>query len=75
MEHSAQVIEETAPLGPLGQLLHKATLPRLGVIADLPNTQKQTQKDSQIGETKKHTSDERTGEISGKKLNEMEANN
>lgn len=32
-----------APLGPTGHLLHKATLPKLGDVAHLPNTQKQTE--------------------------------
>ena len=38
---------ETVPLGPKRHLLHKATLPRLGGIAALPNTYKQTQTGSQ----------------------------
>ena len=32
------VVKETVALGPTGHLLHKATLPRLAVITDLPNT-------------------------------------
>lgn len=47
LEHPALVIRETAPLGPKGHLLHKATWPRLGDIAELPNTLKQTQRGSQ----------------------------
>ena len=38
LEHPVQVIKKTAPLGPTEHLLHKASLPRLGDIADLPNT-------------------------------------
>ena len=57
------MIRETASLDPTGQLLYKATLPKLGVIANLPNTQKQTQN----GETKKHAPNKRTGEISRKR--------
>ena len=47
LEHPVQVIKETAPPAPTGHLLHKATIPRLGDIAGLPNTQKQTQNGSQ----------------------------
>ena len=38
LKRPAQVIRETAPLGPTGHLLHKATLPRLELTVDLPNT-------------------------------------
>ena len=41
LERSAQVLKVNETLGPTGHLLHKATLQRLGVIEDLPNTQKQ----------------------------------
>ena len=41
MEYPTQVINETLPLGLTEHLLHKTTLPRLGDIADLTNTQKQ----------------------------------
>ena len=49
------------------ELLHKATLARLGYLVDLPNTQKQTQGSSQDEETEKHASDERTGQNSRKR--------
>ena len=42
----AQMIKETVPLDPTGHILHKSTLPRLGVIADLPYIEKQTQRDN-----------------------------
>ena len=67
LEHPAQVIKETLSLGSTGHLLHKAILPRLGDIEELPNTQKQTQRGSQNGETRKHAPNERTGEISRKR--------
>ena len=54
LEHPDQEIKENVPLGLTGHLLHKAILPRLRVIEDLPSTQKQTQRGSQNGETKKH---------------------
>ena len=77
LEHLAQVTKETVSLGLTGHLLHKATLPRLGETADLPNAQKQTQRGSQNGKMKKNASDDRTREISRKKknLNEMGASN
>ena len=53
---------EKVPLSPTGHLLHKATIPRQGDIADLPNTQKQIQRGSQNEETKKHTPNVRTEE-------------
>lgn len=52
--HLAQVIRIIVALSLTGHLLHKATIPRLGNIADLPNTQKQTKRSSQNSETKKH---------------------
>ena len=66
--HPAQVIKETVPLGPTGHLLFKASLPILGVIADLLTTYKQTQNCSQNGSTKKPTPKERTGETYRKKI-------
>ena len=42
------------PLGTIGHLLHKTTLPGPGLVAALPNTQKQIQGGSQNKETKKH---------------------
>ena len=52
LNYPAPVIQEVLPLSPTGHLLHKATLPRLEVIADLPNTKyigekKETQRGSQ----------------------------
>lgn len=40
LENLIQMNTETAPLGPKESLLHKATLPKLGDVADTPNTQK-----------------------------------
>ena len=37
MKHPVQVTRETEILGPQGHLLHKATLPTLADVADLPN--------------------------------------
>ena len=71
LEHPAQVIKETMPLCPEGRLLHKATLPRLGDIADLTNTKKIAQKDRQNGETKKHALNETTIKNIEKELNKM----
>lgn len=48
------MIKKTVPMGTIGHL------PTLGITADLPNTQKQTQKERQNGETKKHVLNERT---------------
>lgn len=44
LEHLAQVIRKIVSLRFTRHLLHKATIPRLEDIADLPNTQRQTQK-------------------------------
>ena len=60
LEHPAKVTKEIVPLGPTGHILYKASQPRLGDIADLPNTQKQTQGSSQNEETKKYVSNQRT---------------
>ena len=48
------MIGEAVPLDPIGNLLHKVTLPRPGDTAALPNTEKQTQGGSQNEETMKH---------------------
>lgn len=61
------MIKETEPVGPIGNLLHKASLLRLEDIVDLPSTQKQTQRGSPNGETNKCASNVRTGEISKKR--------
>ena len=58
---------EKVPLSPTGHLLHKATIPRQGDIADLPNTQKQIPRGSQTWKIKKHASNERTGETHRKR--------
>lgn len=55
LEHPTQVIKELMPLSPIGYLLHKANLLRLGDIADIPNTQ-----NSQNKEIKKHAANKRT---------------
>lgn len=59
---------DTVPLGPTGLLQSKVTLPSLGVIANWPNTQKQTQRGSQNWETKKHATNERTEKICRKRI-------
>ena len=56
------MIKETVPQGPTGYLLHKTTLPRMGDIEDLPNTNKDTWKVSQNEETKKYDLNKITGE-------------
>ena len=63
----AQVIRETELLSPTGHILHKATLPRLRDIVDLPNTQKQIQTGSKNEETKTHVPNDRTEEIPRKR--------
>ena len=50
LKDPAWVIREAVPLDPVGHLLHYATLPRQGVIAALPNTQKPTQGGYQNGD-------------------------
>ena len=57
------VIREIAPLSLTGHLLCMAIILRLGDIADPPNTQKQTQRGRQNGETKKYAPNERPGEF------------
>ena len=44
LKHPTQVIRKTVPRGPTGHLIHIATLPSLGVIADLPNTETNTER-------------------------------
>lgn len=44
VEHTVKVTREIAPWGSIGHLLHKATLPRPGDIADLLYTEKQSAK-------------------------------
>ena len=43
MEHLTNVTRKTVPVNLTGHLLHTATLPRLGEVAAVANTQKQTQ--------------------------------
>ena len=50
-------------------------VPRQGVKAALPNTQKQTQGGCQLEETKKYSSGERIDQNSRKRLREMEISN
>lgn len=52
------------PLSPRRHPLYKATTPRLGDIADPPNTRNRYRKSAQIG---KNTSNKRTGKISRKR--------
>ena len=59
--------------GPMGHLLHKATIPSLAEIAALSNTEKQTQRGCQNEETRKHGPNERTEQNARKELNKMEA--
>ena len=54
------MIGEDVPLYPTGHLLYYAMLTREGVIAALPNTQKQTQGGCQNEETRKYGPNERT---------------
>lgn len=61
------MIKKTVPLGSTGHLLLKVTLPRWGDIADIPSTQKETQKSSQNRETNKHVPNKKTEKISRKK--------
>lgn len=51
--NSGAQMRETMPLGPMEHLLHKNTPPRLGDVAELPNTEEQAQRVSQNEETKK----------------------
>ena len=70
MQHLAQKIKDTASLDPTGHLLHKAILPRVGVIENVTTTLKQTERGTQNGKSKKHGPNERRGEISRKELSE-----
>lgn len=38
LEHQVQMVKETVPLGPTGDLLHKVIQPGLVDVADTPNT-------------------------------------
>lgn len=62
-----EVIRKIAPLDHIGHLLHKAIWQRPRDIGDLHNTYKQTQRDSQNSETKKHVQNKRKREKSRKK--------
>lgn len=72
LERPAQAIRETAPPGHIGHLLYKAIQLRLADVADLLNTKKPTQKNSQ-NEKKKCVPNEKKGVIPEKRLNEIEA--
>ena len=63
--------KETVPLGPIGHLLCKGTLPRHGVKAALPYTQKQTQGHCQNKKTNMAQMKEQE-KSPEKELNEME---
>ena len=47
-EHPDQVISKIVSLGVTGHLLYKVILPRMGVIADQPNTYRQTERGNLI---------------------------
>lgn len=68
----AQVIWKIVPLDPIRHLHHKAIITSLGVITDLSNTQRQTQKCRQNEETNKYATNERTNKIP-RKINKLEA--
>ena len=55
LEHLVQVTRQMVPWGPTGHLLHKATLPRLGDIADLPTTKKHRQRQSKWQNKETHS--------------------
>ena len=64
LQHEAHTAHTKDKLGALssgdqGHLLHMATLPSLGDVAALPNTEKQTPEGSQNEETKKPVPNER----------------
>ena len=63
------------PLDPTGHLLHEARLPRQGVKAALPNTQKQTQGGCQNEETKNTAQIKEQIKTPEKELNKMEISN
>ena len=60
---------------PTGHLLYQATLPSLGHIVALPNTQKHTQGGCQNEEKKKQGPNERKIKTPEKEQNEMEISN
>ena len=71
LDHPDHVIRRLL-LGPRGHLLHKATLPKLGVKGDLHKNikeKKKPQRSSQNGDTKKHAPKEKAGESPEKELN------
>lgn len=73
MEHLAQVIWKTAPLGPTRQLHHKAVITSLGVIGNLPdNTEKHERADKMERPRKIHQMKEQE-KCPEKELNEVEA--
>ena len=69
------MIGEAVPLDPTEHLLHLSMLPIQGVVAALPNTEKQTQGGCQNEETKKYGPNKRTKQNSKKELNKIEISN
>ena len=69
------MIGEAVPLDPTEHLLHLSMLPIQGVVAALPNTEKQTQGGCQNEETKKYGPNKRTKQNSKKELNKMGISN
>ena len=61
------MIRETVPLSSIRNLLHKATISTLRDIADLLNTQTNTETGKQNGEKIKHAGNQRTEENSRKR--------
>lgn len=70
------MIRKTVSVDPTSYVLYKATLSRLGDVANLPNTGKQKQRGNQSEETKKYFTNKRKKEKKQpQKLNKIEANN
>ena len=75
LEHPAWVTEESVPLSPMGNLLHKATLPIPGYVTSPQNTWKPTPGGCQNEETKRRVPNERTERTPEKALSKMETCN
>lgn len=75
LEHPPQEFKETAPLGPTGYLLPKATLQRLGVIAGISNTEINTKREVKWGDKETTTKWKKMRNLQKKDLNEMEVSN
>ena len=69
------MITETMPLGPTGHHPHKATLLKLGVITDLPNTQKQAKEAAKMWKQINMPQIKEQKKSPEKELNEEEASN